>query len=105
MLHHGFVDKMWWDWQSKDLAKRLTDMGTNNAQDPKVGFIEFPGGVEEDEKMFGTPTPAMKALTPDPQHGDNGNVNVTLSHIMTSLGIIPDATVGDVMDIKGGYLC
>ena len=33
MMHHGFVDKMWWDWQKKDLTKRLTDMGGPNAQE------------------------------------------------------------------------
>ncbi|KAL8391827.1 hypothetical protein RB595_002145 [Gaeumannomyces hyphopodioides] len=104
MLHHGFVDKMWWDWQAKNLTARLTDMGGPNAQDPDTGFLEFPGGIEEESKMWGKPTAEMLAVTPDPARGDPANVT-TLSHIMTSLGIIPDATVGDVMDIQGGYLC
>jgi len=104
MMHHGFVDKMWWDWQKKDLTKRLTDMGGPNAQDPKVGFIEFGGGTEAQSKMWGKPTAAMLAITPDPAAGDNGALT-TLNHQLSSLGIIPSVTVKDVMDIQGGYLC
>lgn len=104
MLHHAFIDKLWWDWQSKDIANRLTDMGGPNAQDPAVGFIEFGGGTEEQSKMWGKPTAEMLAITPDPAAGDNGNIT-TLNHVLSSLGIIPDAKIADVMDIKGGYLC
>lgn len=104
MLHHGFVDKMWWDWQMKAPEKRFTDISGPNAQDPAVGFLEFPGGMEQESSMWGKPTAEMLAVTPDPKHGDPG-ANVTLSHIMSSLGIIPDATVGDVMDPSGAYLC
>ncbi|PVI01791.1 Di-copper centre-containing protein [Periconia macrospinosa] len=104
MLHHGFVDKMWWDWQMKAPEKRFSEMGGPNAQDPATGFLEFPGGVEQESAMWGKPTAAMLAVTPDPRSGDPAG-NVTLSHVMTSLGIIPDATVGDVMDPSGPYLC
>ncbi|CZT12091.1 hypothetical protein WAI453_007383 [Rhynchosporium graminicola] len=104
-MHHGFVDKMWWDWQKKDLTNRLTDMSGPNAMDPAVGFIEFGGGVEEQSKMWGKPTAAMLALTPDPAQGDNGSKNTTLNHVLSSFGIIPDTTVKEIMDIQGGYLC
>lgn len=104
MLHHGFVDKMWWDWQMKAPEKRFSEMGGPNAQDPNTGFLEFQGGMEQESAMWGKPTTAMLAVTPDPKNGDPGNT-VTLKHIMTSLGIIPDATVGDVMDPSGEYLC
>ena len=103
-LHHGFVDKMWWDFQAKDLTARLKDISGLNMQDPAVGFSEFSGGMEAESAMWGKPTAAIKAVTPDPQSGDNGPT-LTLNHIMSSLGIIPNATVADVMDIKGGYLC
>jgi len=97
---------MWWDWQKVDLTKRLTDMSGPNAQDPATGFIEFPnmGGIEGQSKMWGKPTAEMKAVTPNPQSGDNGTVT-TLNHVLTSLGIIPDTTIKDIMDIRGGYLC
>src|SRR3569833_1390378 len=29
-LHHTYLDKLWWQWQARDLGSRLTDMtGTN----------------------------------------------------------------------------
>jgi tyrosinase len=104
IMHHGFVDKMWASWQSKDLEKRHTEMGGLNAQDPAVGFSEFPPDQESQSKMWGKPTAAMLAVTPDPQLGDNGKY-MTLGHVLSSLGIIPNATVADIMDTKGGYLC
>jgi tyrosinase len=104
MLHHGFVDKMWWDWQMKDPKKRLTEIGGRNAQDPAVGFSEFTGGIEVESRMWGKPTPEMLAVTPDPQSGDGGPT-LTLNHILTSVGIIPNATVKDIMDVRGDYLC
>jgi len=103
MMHHGFVDKMWADWQAKD-PKRLKEISGLNAQDPAVGFSEFPGSIEDESKMWGHPTAAMLAVTPNPQDGDGGKT-MTLGHVLSSLGIIPNATVADIMDTKGGYLC
>lgn len=37
-LHHTWLDKIWWDWQSKDKTKRLTEMGG-----PNVGPENSPG--------------------------------------------------------------
>jgi tyrosinase len=104
-MHHGFVDKMWADWQAEDPQTRYKEIGGLNAQDPDVGFSEFPGGMEQESSMWGTPSSAILAVTPDPASGDDGGKNLTLNHVMSSLGIIPNATVADVMDIKGGYLC
>jgi hypothetical protein len=100
LLHHGVVDKLWWDWPNMDREKRLTDVNGPNDQDPLIGFPEFPGGMEEEAKMWGKPSAEMKALIPNPQAGDGGNVT-TLNHVLTSLGMIPDATIRDVMDICG----
>ncbi|KAK3322910.1 hypothetical protein B0H66DRAFT_574901 [Apodospora peruviana] len=104
-MHHGFVDKMWWQWQSKDPETRLKDISGLNAQDPAVGFSEFPGGMEQESSLWGKPTREILAVTPDPKSGDNGGNTLTLGHVMSSLGIIPNATVADVMNTKGGYLC
>lgn len=103
-LHHSFVDKLWAGWQAKDPSKRLKDIGGLNAQDPAVGFSEFPGGMEAESSMWGKPSADILAVTPDPKLGNNGST-LTLGHVMSSLGIIPNATVQDVMDIKGGSLC
>lgn len=105
--HHGFVDKMWWDWQARNLPARLTDMNGPNAQSPDIGFIEFPGGIAQEavDQRWGSPSAGLLAITPDPTNGDNGGNVTTLNHVMSSLGIIPDATIRDVMNIQGGYLC
>jgi len=94
---------MWADWQAVK-PERLMDISGPNAQDPATGFLEFSGGIEEESKMWGKPNDAMKAVTPDPRTGDPGGV-ITLNHVLGSLGIIPDVTVRDIMNIKGGYLC
>lgn len=94
---------MWADWQSVSTS-RLLDIGGPNAQDPATGFTEFPGGVEEEAKMWGKPTPEMAALSPNPQAGDGGPTT-TLNHVLTSFGILPDVTIKDIMDTKGSYLC
>ena len=103
IMHHGFVDKMWADWQKED-ESRLTEIAGSNAQDPAVGFSEFPGDMEEESKMWGHPTADMIAITPNPEAGDGGG-NITLNHVLSSIGIIPDVTIAEIMDTKGGYLC
>lgn len=94
---------MWADWQSVSTA-RLADISGPNAQDPETGFSEFPGGIEEEAKQWGKPTPEMLAVTPDPQAGDGGPIT-TLDHVLTSLGVLPDVTIRDIMNTKDSYLC
>ena len=53
---------------------------------------------------WGHPGPEILAITPDPTAGDGGP-NITMNHVLSSLGLIPDVTLKDVMDTKGGYLC
>lgn len=60
--------------------------------------------MEEEAKGWGKPTPEMLAVMPDPQAGDGGPT-VTLGHVLTSFGVLPDVTVGDIMDTKGALLC
>jgi tyrosinase len=81
-MHHGFVDEMWTDWQAKD-PKRLKDISGPNAQEPKVGFLEFSGGIEEESKIWGHPTATMKAMTPDPTNGDKRDNQTILGHVLT----------------------
>ena len=45
-LHHTWLDKIWADWQGKDKAKRLTEMGgTNIAPDNSPGFPPRPPSI------------------------------------------------------------
>jgi tyrosinase len=106
-LHHGWVDRLWWEWQERDRSKRLKDMSGTNTMDPVTGFFEFfpiLGNLTVQLNIFGHPTPEILALAPNPRNGDPGNVT-TLNHVLTSLGVIPDVRIKDVMDTTGGYLC
>jgi tyrosinase len=132
-LHHTWLDKIWWDWQALDLEKRLTDIsGPNiprgfgggfpgggfpggNGTNPFPGwpggngtFPGFPGGAPGgggSDPWRNVPPDAMipPANSPDPE-GDPGS-ETTLSHILHMYGVVPDATIADVMDIRGPLLC
>ena len=82
-------------------------MSGPNTMDPVTGFFEFfpiLGNLTVQLNIFGHPTPEILALAPNPRNGDPGNVT-TLNHVLTSLGVIPDVRIKDVMDTRGGYLC
>ena len=123
-LHHSWLDKVWWDWQALDLPARLSDMGGRNIQDEFEGFPEIPGsdtgapnpGDDADFPDFpggfpgGGSFPPFEAMTPPddwPEQIPAGDPaeETTLDHILNMYGVIPNATIGDIMDIGGGFLC
>jgi tyrosinase len=57
-----------------------------------------------ESSIWGKPIAGMLAVTPNPQNGDNGPT-LTLNYILALMGIIPDATIKDIIDIRGDYLC
>ncbi|KAH8657536.1 hypothetical protein BGZ60DRAFT_493790 [Tricladium varicosporioides] len=117
-LHHTYLDKVWWGWQSLNLPIRLSEITGNNVQDlcaviPGVptgpnstspipfqpnGTFPFPNGTIPD--CVNKTTPAISQRI----DGDPGNVT-TLSHVLNMFGIISNATIGDVMDIGNRFLC
>lgn len=90
-LHHTNLDRLWWEWQKLDLPARLTDMGGPNT--PNLTWLATP------PHNWSFPPPALTDHS-----GDPGNVT-TLDHVLWGLELIPNATVGDVMNIRGDYLC
>jgi len=107
-LHHTWLDKVFWDWQARDLPARLTDMGYINIQGPveDVGLPQpFPW-----EPTWSPPFESLFPLPSSPREweipvGDGGGNVTTLSHVLNMFGVIPNATIRDVMDIRGGLLC
>ncbi|KAK3390616.1 amino acid transporter [Podospora didyma] len=128
-LHHGWLDRLWWEWQSKDLATRLTEVdGPNiiptNATGPPPGqrrrrgmdWLRRRGGPPDDSTCPGTPLGGgpgaglahgggtkNKAITD--YFNDGGGILTTLNHTLWSAGIIPNATIAEVMDLHGPLVC
>ncbi|KZL66551.1 amino acid transporter [Colletotrichum tofieldiae] len=88
-MHHTNLDRLWWEWQSKNTS-RLTDMGGRNVA---VGTLL----VEAQPKSL--PVAAFA-----PYFGYNGNVT-SLDHIMWMAGTAENITIGEVMDIKSEAIC
>jgi tyrosinase len=80
---HTYVDKLWWEWQAKDLDFRLTDMGGRNV--PTDAYRNALGLPEVTDEWLARET--------------------TLDHVLDIGGVYPTATIRDVMDIQGGFLC
>ncbi|KAI1859674.1 uncharacterized protein JN550_011869 [Neoarthrinium moseri] len=88
-LHHGWLDAMWWKWQSLDLPNRLKDMGGRNI--PRESYV---GNI-------GLPLPGPEWTNHD---GDDGSVT-TLNHVLYMSDMYPNVTVADVMDVRGDVVC
>ncbi|KAI9172536.1 Tyrosinase ustQ [Paramyrothecium foliicola] len=88
-IQHGWLDAMWWKWQSLDLPKRLTDMGGRNL--PRRSYVQ----------RLNLPYPGREWTDYD---GDTGDVT-TLNHVLFNAGLAPNITVGQVMDVRSGLVC
>jgi len=121
-LHHTWVDKYWWDWQKKDKSTRTGPQGiggTNRQPVPEgyTGDPDFPPFVlpiipQPDHlplyfppvEQLPPPESLERPLVAQVPKGDPGN-ETTLNHVLEMYGIIPDATVKEVMDIGNNLLC
>ncbi|SPO07230.1 uncharacterized protein DNG_09924 [Cephalotrichum gorgonifer] len=116
-LHHTWLDKVFWDWQAQDLPSRLTEIGLSNTFkvfDPTTGPPPLPEPQPGDPPIISVlpdAFPAPEDLVPPPDappqipRGDGDGDITTLNHVLQMLGVIPDATIAEGMDIAGGLLC
>ncbi|KAL4899881.1 hypothetical protein BDW74DRAFT_188766 [Aspergillus multicolor] len=88
-LHHANLDRLWWTWQSANISSRRHEISGTNI--PPQSYL--------DEENFEYPSAALRDYD-----GDAGNVT-TLNHTLWMVGVIPNATVGDVMDLHGQVNC
>ena len=93
-LHHTYLDKIFWDWQSQNLTSRLTDIGGRNIP----GVSHSPGVPGGDPGEFEPDTRFTDFFN------DGGNVT-TLAHTLWSAGVMGNVTIGDVMDVEGDWVC
>jgi len=124
-LHHTWLDLQWHTWQLQDLPTRLSQIGG-----PNIPSTDGPprGGSAPSSDDPPPPSPDGACLPPlgGPggaalSHGagtvlstaaglmeffnDEGGPDMTLGHRLWSAGILPNATVGDVMDLGGALVC
>lgn len=97
-LHHTWMDKIWWEWQAKDLPARLTDIAGPTTQ------TILPPPPPNFPNQTTPSSHGWKRGVLEERAGDPGNVT-TLGHILDVLGLVPNTTIADVMDIGGGTLC
>ncbi|KAK2011781.1 Di-copper centre-containing protein [Colletotrichum eremochloae] len=88
-MHHTNLDRLWWEWQSKDTS-RLTDIGGPNIASPT--FL-----AQVQPKIL--PVSAFA-----PYFEDGGNTT-TLNHVMWMAGTAENITIAEVMDIKSDAIC
>lgn len=84
-MHHAYLDKVFWEWQSANLPDRLYEIGGDN-----VGEIQSESDAE--------------ILSYTDYNGDDGDVT-TLNHTLWVGGIMPNVTISDVMDLNGDLVC
>ncbi|KAI0153122.1 Di-copper centre-containing protein [Xylariaceae sp. FL1272] len=117
-LHHGYLDAVWWKWQTLNLTSRLTEIAGNNTPSdisgPGGGFGGFnftnpgfpaPGnGTIPGNGSFPgfTPQPANPAI--ENYFNDDG-YQVTLNHTLWSANIVENVTIADVLDPRTGFVC
>ncbi|KAA1473808.1 Di-copper centre-containing protein [Dentipellis sp. KUC8613] len=78
-MHHAMVDKVWYDWQHKSPAN----------------FWKYSGGSVE----------AISNLTGYEQYPNGAPPMLSLNSAMPADGLFPEATIYDVMNTTGGFLC
>jgi tyrosinase len=78
-MHHAMVDKIWSDWQNKHPSN----------------FWSFNGGSVQE----------IANLTEYTEYPNGASPALTLDTVMPSDGMFPSATIRDVMDTTGSYLC
>ncbi|KAK0712046.1 hypothetical protein B0H67DRAFT_555920 [Lasiosphaeris hirsuta] len=123
-LHHTWIDLQWWRWQSQDPSTRLSQVGGVNVPSGNGGPPQGAGGGGGSPGAV--PSPDGACLPPlggaggaALGHGegglvlntvltdyfDDGGAVTTLNHRLWSAGILPNATIGDVMDLGGSLVC
>ncbi|KAK3345890.1 hypothetical protein B0T25DRAFT_505972 [Lasiosphaeria hispida] len=90
-LHHTWIDLQWWSWQSQDPPTRLSQVGGVNVPSGDGGPPQ-PGGL------------VLNTVLTD-YFDDGGGAVTTLNHRLWSAGILPNATIGEVMDLGGSLVC
>lgn len=90
-LHHTNLDRLWWKWQQASPENRTYDIGQDISNLPTYEYLienefVFPGALLQDA-------------------GDTPYNVTTLNHTLWMGGVMPNVTVGDVMDLGADTIC
>lgn len=88
-LHHAYLDRLWWQWQLADQPGRYSD----------IGGVNVPPQETLDTVGLSPPSATLVDYS-----GDPGN-QTTLAHVLWMSGILPNVTVGEVMELAGDVIC
>ncbi|KAK7430953.1 hypothetical protein QQZ08_002482 [Neonectria magnoliae] len=87
LLHALFqLGRLWWTWQQANLTARLTEMGGRSV--PLTSYLDQ-NGME---------------CPSDDYDSDDSNVS-TLNHNLWMIGVMPNATIREVMDFGDDLIC
>ncbi|KAI0277803.1 hypothetical protein BGY98DRAFT_1176911 [Russula aff. rugulosa BPL654] len=78
-MHHGMIDKLWYDWQHRNPA---------NAN-----------------SFFGGSVQSLESLDAYNQYPNGAPPYLNLNTTMPADGLFPELVIGDVLDTTGGVLC
>ncbi|KAF8470986.1 Di-copper centre-containing protein [Russula ochroleuca] len=78
-MHHAMVDKVWYDWQSRDPVNM--------------------------ENFFGGSAQHIESVDAYNQYPNGGPPYLSLDTMIPADGLFPEVTIGDVMNTTGGFLC
>lgn len=99
-LHHAFIDKLWWDWQTADVENRLYTIGGPTVKDTNRTAPVPKGMPSSLRKRAGE-----KRATGRTSSIGNDTTTTMLSPQLSLLGLLPDITAEEVMDIRNEILC
>jgi tyrosinase len=94
-MHHGFVD---WQW------KRWQDVNGTRSTESKSFRASFTVVIKVGVLMSVVPEQTVSGCAEYPRDG-SPCIPLTPDTVLTTLGLVPDMTVGDVLDTENEVMC
>lgn len=80
-LHHSYLDRVWWNWQSANSGEHMFDISGDAYNVTYLDEIDYTGTAI------------------------NASAVTTLDYVINVDDILSDVTIYEIMNIQGGVLC